>query len=283
MATKYIIVGPLALTALLAVGCRKDPPPGNEDADEPAILAEDGTDTSAAETDAEIVTSSLLSATASGGSLTLASADELRGGNLGPADVGDGAKAIFFPKGCLDVVHDQPTQTVTYRFNGCSGPNGLLRVRGEIKANYRTAPGKLFLSLTGTDLGVNNATVDWSATAEITAQGAAREMRWKGQFAGTTARGRAFSRTNEKVVAWRFGEPCFAVSGVSEGDVRGRSLRTEITDFKRCRNACPEAGGRISITNLRTGMKIEIAFDGTNRATYTGPRGSVQFPLLCRE
>lgn len=282
MATRYSIVGPLALAAVLAIGCRKAKPT-DEDADDSAILAEDGTDTSAAETDVEITTSSLLSATASGGALTLASANELVGGNLRPADIGDGAKAIFFPRGCLEVAHDPSTQTVTYRFGACMGPNGLRRVRGEIKATYRSTPDTLVLHLTGTELSVNDASVDWSATAEITASGAAREMRWKGQFSGTTARGRAFTRTNEKVVTWRFGEPCFGVSGVSEGDVRGRNLRTEITDFRRCRNACPEAGGKISITNVRTGKRVEISYDGTNRATYTSPRGSVQFPLLCRE
>ncbi|MBX3189454.1 MAG: hypothetical protein KF819_20690 [Labilithrix sp.] len=281
MASRYSTVG-IGLAAIVALaacsGDKKEP-----DGDPEESLAQDGADTSTAEIDAEIVTSTLISATASGGSLTLASAPELGGGALGPADVGDGAKVFFFPKGCLDVAHDAAAQTVTYRFNDCAGPNGLFRVRGEIEARYSTAPGKLILNLDGNALTLNNATLDWSATAEITAAGAAREMRWKGQLSGSTARGHALSRTNEKVVSWRFGEPCFAVSGVSQGEVRGRSLQTEITDFRRCRRGCPEAGGKIAITNAQSGAKVEITFDGTNRATYTSARGSVQFPLLCRD
>ena len=128
---------------------------------------------------------------------------------------------------------------------------------------------------------MNRATVDWTATAEITNTGADRAMHWKGALSGTTARGKTFSRTNEKTVTWRFGERCFGVSGVSEGNVRDRYLRTEIADFRRCQGACPEAGGRITISNEKK-LKVEILFDGTNRATYTSPKGTTTFDLACQ-
>ena len=274
----------LAITGALvlaATSCKKDTTGKDPTlADDPALLAEDGTDSATVETDTEVLTSSLVSAAAAGGSLSLASTD-LMGGQLGAKAVGDGAKAIYFPKGCLEVTGDAAAKTVTYVFNGCAGPNGIFKLTGTLVATYAVSPGKLVLDMVGSDLAVNRAKVDWASHAEITADGASRQMAWKATLSGTTARGKDFSRTNEKVVAWRFGERCFAVSGISEGDVRGRYVRTEIADFKRCQGSCPEAGGRITITNAEAKVKVEILFDGTSRASYTTPRGTTTFDLAC--
>lgn len=267
---------------LASTACKTEKEPKEaEDSSSPDALAEDGTDATTAEADAEIITGSLISATATSGSLTLASTADLGGGGLGTAAVGDGAKALYFPRNCLAVKSDEPARTVTYTFSNCAGPNGIFRIRGTIVTTYEVLPGKLVLNLVANALEVNKATVDWSARAEITATGPAREMRWKAQLTGTTARGKPFSRTNEKLVSWRFGERCFGVSGVSEGEVRGRYLRVEIADFRRCQGSCPEAGGRITITNADGKVKVEILYDGSNRATLTSPRGSTTFGLAC--
>lgn len=276
--------GLAALTGLLVIvgsACKKDGSPPADTAEDPAALAEDGTDSAAAEIDAEIVTSSLVSPTPSSGSLTLASTSDLAGGGLATAGVGDGAKALYFPKGCLTVVSDDAARTVTYDFADCAGPNGIFRLRGRVVATYTTAPGMLTLDLVGNDLQVNRSTVDWTAHAAITAAGLARSMHWQGTLSGTTARGKTFSRTNTKDVAWRFGERCYAVSGISEGKVRDRFLRTEITDFRRCQGACPEAGGKITISNAAK-LKVEITFDGTSQATYTTPKGALVIELACK-
>jgi hypothetical protein len=262
----------------LVAACKKTDEPVDES---PNALAEDGSDSAAAETDAELVTSSLVAGTAVEGRLGLASTD-LAPSDVGTRDIGDGAKALFFPRGCLSASNDPATSTVTYVFAGCAGPNGLLRIVGQIKARYRTEPNKLFLDLTGEALRVNGASIDWHATAEITADGGAREMKWHGQLTGSTPRGRTFSRTNDKVVAWRFGDRCYAVSGVSNGDVRGKQIKTEVIGFRRCGRACPEAGGKVVITDVTKDKRIEIAFNGSKSATYTGPKGdTTPITLAC--
>ena len=275
------VLAGVALTLGVGACEKKEAPRPLDGVDELSLLAEDGTDSATAETDAEVVTSSLVSAAAAGGSLSLASSD-LAGGNLSTAGVGDGAKAIYFPRGCLAVTSDTATRTVSYAFTGCTGPNGIFKITGTIVATYEVSPDKLVLNLVGNSLLVNRSTVDWSARAEITADGPTRTMVWHGQLAGATARGREFTRTNDKVVRWRFGGRCFDVSGVSEGNVRGRYLRTEVAGFRRCQGACPEAGGRITITNAESKLKVEILFDGTNRAAYTTPRGSTVVDLVCK-
>src|SRR5687768_6819357 len=92
-----------ALTVLASVllltsaSCKKADSTKTDGADDAEGLAEDGTDAASAETDTEIVTSSLVS-TASDGSLAPASTGELVANELATAGVGDGAKRIFMPR-----------------------------------------------------------------------------------------------------------------------------------------------------------------------------------------
>lgn len=273
-----------AVVALLVVasliGCRKDKDENDPDVDERGF-AEDGSDTNAAETDAQLITSSLVSS--SPGTIGLASSD-LSGADLRGQAFGDGAKAIYLPRGCLTVAHESEAQTATYTFNRClGGPNGLRAITGEVKARYRVELDKLHLELTATDLAVNEAVVDWSATADIVSTDADRTMVWKAQLAGTSARGRTFSRTNEQTVVWKLGEPCFALAGVSQGQIQDREIRTEVIDFRRCRRGCPDAGGKIIVTNVSKNKSIELRYNGTSTATFVDVKGrETPVPLLCR-
>ena len=166
---------------------------------------------------------------------------------------------------------------------------GLRAVTGVMRAVYTASPGQLHLELTADDLAVNNAKLDWSATADIAAAGAARTMTWRATMSGSSAGGRSFERSNDHTIRWTVGEPCFAFSGTSEGEVRRpngavkRSLRVEISEFRRCRRGCPDAGGRITVTNTSSNERVELTFDGTNRATFTDVSGKeTAIPLLCR-
>ncbi|AKU99556.1 hypothetical protein AKJ09_06220 [Labilithrix luteola] len=270
------------LTATLLLGACKHDDARSDDGttDEVTRLAEDGTDSNSIETDTELLTSSLVAAGA-GSSISLAAESDLSF-DVSPDGVGDGAKALYFPRGCLDVVSDSAARKVTYTFSQCAGPSGIRRISGVITAVYAVGQGTLTLDLVGTQLRVNRAIVDWSAHAEITADGVTRAMHWKAQLTGTTPRGREFTRSNDKSISWRFGERCFSVGGVSEGTIDRRPLRTEITAFERCKGSCPEAGGRVAITNTKTNEKIELVFDGTNRATLIDPKGNERsFALAC--
>ncbi len=274
----FVLAGVVSLLASSA--CRKKDT--NEPVvDDPLAMAEDASDANNVETNGQLLTSTLV-ATSTSGTLSVASASDLVTSDLGTADVGDATKALYFPRGCLTVVHDAATRTVTYTFAGCIGPAGLAKLRGEVKATYAASQATLVLDLVATDLQVNGATLDWTAHAEITAEGVARTMRWKAQLAGQTARGRDLARTTDKTLQWVVGERCLAVSGTSEGKVRSRNLRTEVTDYRRCQRGCPEAGGVIKTTNLDNGKTVEIRFDGTDQATFVGANGKEStLPLLC--
>lgn len=259
----------IALVVLLAAlpACRRkkaEDPQGSAE----SALVEDGADTNDAEKDTENLVATIAPDPAT----------------WTPTSGGEAAARTYLPRGCVVHEHDAATKTITLRFSSCIGPRGLFEVTGVVRATYATpSAGVLILDIVGDDLTVNGAKADWSAHAEIAASGAMRTMTWRGQLAGTTRRGREFTRTNEKTISWTVGTPCIQFEGTSEGDVSGRRLRTEITDLGVCRSACPDAGGKIVVTNLDTNLRIEIQFDGTNRATYIGPNGRpVRFPLLCR-
>ncbi len=275
----------LAAVALASVeGCaaHHSATPGDDDT---TLLAQDGSDTSAAENDTETISSSFIAAS---GSLGLASGADLAGGQLSAANLGDGTRAEFYPAGCLTVTSDPTSRAATYAFDHCSGPYGLLDVTGVVKVTSSPSPAtagatRLVLDFVGTGLKINRATADWSAHAEIasTALGA-RTMTWRATLAGTTARGRAFTRTNQKTVAWTVGQECVLVNGSSDGNVTGRQIHTDVIHYSRCRGECPAPGSEIRITNANTGKTVDITYDGGRQATFTGPTGGqTQIVLAC--
>jgi hypothetical protein len=287
MRTAIVVVLALAVVACNRRG-RNDPdPPTNGGGDEETTnLAEDGADSTAAENDSEALTSTLIgSGGAGGGGIGLASASDLAGGGLGTREIGDGAKALYFPRGCLTVTPgagSTPLEgTAKYEFNGCTGPAGLLNIRGVVDVTYKATLNHLTLDLVASGVQVNRATVDWTAHAEIDAVDAARTMVWKASLTGTTARGREISRTNEKVIDWTVGEPCVGIDGVSQGNLSGRNVKTEVNDFRRCRGSCPEAGGSIVVTHVDKNVSVEIKYDGTNQATLIHPKGETKIALFC--
>lgn len=260
-------------------------PPATTDVDADEGVAEDGSDVNNAESDAQLLTTSLVSSSATG--VGLASASDLEGGELTPADLGDGVRAIYFPRGCLAVTSDTAAKTATYTFGvggrGCSGPRGLFNITGEVKVKYSATESALHLDVVATKLTINRATVDWTASADVTADGVKRTMTWKAQLSGATARERNFGRTTDSKIEWSIGEPCLGLSGTSVGDVRGRSIRVDVSNFRRCRGGCPEAGGVIAITNVAKGTRVEVRYDGTDRATLVASDGrSAEVGLLCR-
>jgi len=252
--------------------------------DDTTALAQDGADTSAIENDTETLSSSFIAST---GTLGLAAAGDLGGGALGAANLGDAARAMYFPAGCLSVTTDATSRATVYAFDHCTGPYGLLDVTGTVKVTVTPSPStvgnRLELVFVGTGLTVNRATADWSAAANIasTALGS-RTMTWKASLSGTTARGRAFTRTNQKTIAWTVGQDCVLVNGSSDGNVTGRNIHTDVINYSRCKGECPAAGSEIRITNATNGKTVDITCDGGNQATFTGPNGKqTEITLAC--
>ncbi len=270
----------LVLASAAGVACAPHHTAASDD--DATLLAQDGADTSSTESDAETLSMSFIASTSA--RLTLASQGDLAGGTLRLDDLGDGVKSAYVPAGCVTVTSDTSAHTATYDLKGCSGPHGLLSVTGTVKVSYTSPePTKLVLDFEASQLKANRATIEWSAHAEITAHLLGkREMSWRAHLDGTTARGRSFTRTNVKTIAWTVGQECVLVNGSSDGNVSGRNLHTDVINYSRCKGECPAAGSEVKITNSDNGRSIDITYDGGRQATFTGPKGGqVQITLAC--
>lgn len=243
---------------------------------------EEGTDANGAESDAEGLATSLLGG--GGGTVTLASAGDLvtEPGALSSQGVGDGAKAFFQPAGCLAVSEDVPSKTVTYVFSDCTGPRGLVHVTGTVTVTYSSSPdNQLTVHYAAQGLKINGATINWTATGDVTANGMDRDMIWDGKFDGTTRNARAFSRTNHKEYTWTVGGTCLSVDGTSDGTVTGHELKTDVISFQVCKGQCPEPGSEIKVTDVTSNKVYDVKWNGAT-ATYTGPAGGqITYTPLC--
>ncbi len=240
---------------------------GPSEPDPDVTLAKDGTDVASAEGDVELLTASLVGGGA--GSLAL-SAEDLTGrlGGVQPADIGDGPRAVFLPSGCLAVTHTPAARTVAYRFKDCLGPFGLRRLTGTVTVVYAKSAEGLTLDVSASDLAIGRATaVTLTAHAEITAgaQAGERKTVWRAELGGTSARDRPMVRAVTRTLQFSTGGTCVDASGTSTGTVAGASLEVAVEGLRRCRGACPEAGGTIRVTGAGR-APLTLTFDGTTEA-----------------
>ena len=195
---------------------------------------------------------------------------------------GTSAGTWFQPAGCITATVDTTAQSATYVFNGCTGPFGLVELTGTVAVDWTVANGELTLGYSTAGFKINRATIDsWKAKGVVTANGTSREMVWTASMTGTTARGRTFTRTNDKDIRWTAGEPCIAVSGESDGTILRAHLRTTITSFQRCAYACPQADSEIKVEDLDNGSSIDIKYSGGPEAVLTVNGKSTVIGLAC--
>jgi len=240
----------------------EDPTSTTDAAD--TTFIDDGADANAVETDTQLLVSSLVS-------------------SIESQTFGDGVKAIYLPRSCVTVANDVATATAVFTFDRCLGPNGLRGVSGTVTAKYELETGSVKLDVTGAGIAVNSATgVAFTASATVSADASKRTMAWKSSISGDTAGKRAFSRSDDFTIFWQLGEACFGLDGKSEGHVKNRVIEIEVDSYRRCKFGCPEAGGKISVTNVAKSKTVAVSYDGTNRATFTNANGKDStFLLLC--
>ncbi len=240
---------------------------GPSEPDPEITFAKDGTDVASAEGDVELLAASLVG----GGAGTLTLSAEGLGGRLGgvqPADIGDGARAVFLPAGCLTVTHSLPERSVAYRFDGCLGPFGLRRVSGTVSVVYTKSTEGLALDVKASGLTIGRATgVAFTARAEISAgaQPGERRTAWRAELEGVSARDRSMKRSITRTLQFSTGGTCVDTSGKSTGTVAGATLDVVVEGVRRCRGACPEAGGKIQVSGEGRGP-LTLTFDGTTEA-----------------
>jgi hypothetical protein len=262
-----------AIVGLVVVGIACGPATSD---DGNTQLARDGTDLVSHEGDTEILAAALVGTT--GGGLALAS--DISSG-VALSDLGDGARAFFFPRGCVTPSHDATARTVTYTFDDCVGPFGLRKLQGTVRIVYAKREGGpgLQLAISSERLAIGRATLTMKATADVTAEGTSRRVAWSSELEGTSARNRAFTRAVDRTLIFNAGESCIEASGRSTGTAGGSPVTVTLDKLKRCRGACPEAGGSVRVEGTST--TLDVAFDGTSQAKLSVNGNAKTITLAC--
>src|SRR5262249_13096668 len=167
--------------------------------------------------------------------------------------------------------------TVTFTFNNCTGPRGLIHVTGTLTVEYSIDLAGIHAHATANDFFVNDSTIDLDATATYNISGRQNHLSVDPHSSGTGPLGHIVSHSGSYTVDWN--DSCFTLNGNWSTTARGTTRSTTVTNFTRCEGFCPQAGGSIAHT-FRTGVTLTIIFNGAT-ATWTDGTHSGTIRLTC--
>jgi hypothetical protein len=185
------------------------------------------------------------------------------------------------PEGCATKTRDG--NAVHVLFDNCTGPAGLLHVKGGIDVTFsNTAAGGLHADFKGVEgLTVQDRPVTYSAKADLTAEGTERTLTWSGKWASETAAGAPIEHSSSGDLTVDLATSCVTFTGEASGSIDKRGIDLTIDDLKACPATCP-ASGTITAVGKASGMSVSVSFDGSTKASVTGPKGhTFSVPLGC--
>ena len=161
---------------------------------------------------------------------------------------------------------------VTYVFNNCTGPYGMVNVTGTVKAVYsRAAGGGVQVVLTGTGVKVNDATVDLNSTVKASQANGVKKADVVADSSGTGPRGNAFTRNGTYTVTYDTTSECVTLDGTWTTRAGVRTSTTTVAGYQRCKGACPKSGGTVTNTTGRT--SVVLTYDGSATAQWSTSGG----------
>lgn len=207
--------------------------------------------------------------------------------NTAASDVGTSPQTLL-PEGCVSRSKDASDPLVAHiTFNDCTGPFGLVHLKGEVVATFSAGTGgALHVDLAGKSLTANDHPLDYAATADVTLDGAMRDVKWHGSWKATTTKGLAVDHSSDLTISVDTAALCLSGSGTAETSVATRGVNTDIKDYKICLDGsgavlCPT--GSVTHTVKLTGKQISVAFDGSDKAEITGANGrTFDVALICK-
>jgi hypothetical protein len=184
------------------------------------------------------------------------------------------------PEGCA--TKTRTGDKVHIEFNSCTGPFGLVRIKGGIDVTISVAANGLHAELkSSAGLTLQDRPVDYSATVDVTVDGTERRLTWSGSWASETLTGLPFEHSSEGDLSVDLATACVTFSGEASGSVGTRGLNLTIDDLAVCPTKCP-ASGTITASGKESGISVSVEFDGSSSAAVTGPNGrTFKVPLAC--
>lgn len=182
-----------------------------------------------------------------------------------------------WPNACAQVTANGSDLTVVY--NDCSGPRGLIHVTGTLDLTISVSlTGAISVHATGTNVEVNNATLDIDADAVYTVTGSQRSLAVTSHGSGVGPRGNEIDHQGNYTLTWDPSSTCRSIAGHWQTDFSNATTSAERSNdltLSKCVNACPTG----SLTHhYLGGASVTVTFDGSAVATWsasTGASGSV--------
>ncbi len=189
--------------------------------------------------------------------------------------------AHFTPSSCVTAMQQGPK--VTYTLTNCTGRYGLVSVTGVVTAVYsRAAGGGVDVVLTSTGLKANQATLDVNATVRATEAGSVRTAKVDSTTKGTGPRGTTLTHDGDYTVVYDRTTECLTVNGTWSTGVGTKSSTTTVTNFARCKGACPTSGTIVHDT-VR-GSIVTVTYSGAATASWATSAGrSGTLSLMCQK
>ncbi len=184
------------------------------------------------------------------------------------------------PAGCLTT--SVAGNVVTYTFDHCTGPWGLVKVTGQETATFSPGDaGAVVVDLASQSLEADGIPIEHDAHVTISFQAGVRQVTWLGSYAGTTAKGRKVKHSSDLTLLADANQ-CFTLKGTTDTTIGLRGLSVQYEGLERCgaRTSCPT--GTVVATGKLSRMRVTLTFDGTTEGLATGQLGGEKsFPIDC--
>ncbi len=198
----------------------------------------------------------------------------------GPAAANDGATitSLFTPAGCA--TQTTKLNVVTYTFDKCTGPYGLLRLDGTLTVQFTpSSTSTVQIQLAATGLKISTVSVDLMASAEIIVGVTQNSASVTSSSSATNARGDSATHSGSYTAGWD--GTCLTLDGTFSTTIGTVSWATEIANFRQCSGMCPDAGGSVVVTGDQGGS-VTVHYTDGGSAEVTGSAGTRgMIPLAC--
>ena len=191
--------------------------------------------------------------------------------------------AGLYPAGCVAVTRISLTE-VHLEFDDCTGPFGLVHLRGGIDETFSLDPnGKIVADLADSgDFTAEGYAVDYQAHAELRSLSADQaEIGWQSHWQTDIAKGKTVTCDSDVVILAEPSTGCLTIDGTSAAAVADRGLDMTIEGYAVCPAVCP-SDGTITATGKSSNETVVIDFNGSDKATVSWQGGnSTEVPLVC--
>lgn len=191
--------------------------------------------------------------------------------------VADAASSTYSPSDCVTAI--AAGGTVTYDFDDCSGPRGLVGLNGNAVATFAVpADDSIAVTFLSNDFVANGTEVTLNAQGEYSQRGGEQELILETAGGGVTDAGDVVTRVGSYNVTWD--DTCLTIVGGWTTQEGATNYNTSVTGYTTCAGGCPEDGGRIVFTELDSdevelsGSATTVSFDGDGDASYLGTAGA---------